>query len=519
MNEENYTRTVVNRLIIITIITGLTVIFSYIFRMFIARSLTVTDYGLFFSIFSLVAFFSIFRDFGFNEALVRFIPLFKIKNEKNNLKYTMILITLITLFVSLLIVISIIILSPFIAENFLHTSNATPIIILVAIAFFIAGGEWFFKNTFQGYQMMGIFSSMNLIRAILLLFFAFIFIILGKGIFGVAYAYILTPIVIVMVYMFIFIKKAEPDFLRIKSNFKIKEIYNNPLVKKIKDFAIPTMLGTGAMVIITYTDSIMLTFFSGVFFVGLYNVALPAANFIGQIVLPLRTIIYPLSSELWTKKEIVKLSEGIKIVYKYLFMFLLPILFIFIAFSKDIITILFGAKYVAASGPLSILCIGMFFLSFSQINYSTIGGIGKPKLNTYATIIAAISNTILNLVLIPLYGIIGAAIATSTSYLIMATISNIYLKRFIPVRLPIVKWLKNMVAGLIFLSTIKLLQILIITNIYLKLALIVSIGGIIYIIMIFLLRLVSINEIKDLIKIYKHKPKSKINTDSEILGE
>ena len=367
--------------------------------------------------------------------------------------------------------------------------------------------------------MMGIFSSMNLIRAILLLFFAFIFIILGKGIFGVAYAYILTPIVIVMVYMFIFIKKAEPDFLRIKSNFKIKEIYNNPLVKKIKDFAIPTMLGTGAMVIITYTDSIMLTFFSGVFFVGLYNVALPAANFIGQIVLPLRTIIYPLSSELWTKKEIVKLSEGIKIVYKYLFMFLLPILFIFIAFSKDIITILFGAKYVAASGPLSILCIGMFFLSFSQINYSTIGGIGKPKLNTYATIIAAISNTILNLVLIPLYGIIGAAIATSTSYLIMATISNIYLKRFIPVRLPIVKWLKNMVAGLIFLSTIKLLQILIITNIYLKLALIVSIGGIIYIIMIFLLRLVSINEIKDLIKIYKHKPKSKINTDSEILGE
>ncbi|MFH1439837.1 MAG: flippase [Candidatus Woesearchaeota archaeon] len=503
MEEKNYTQSVMNGLIIIISLTGLTVIFSYIFRMFIARNLTVADYGLFFSVFSLVAFFSIFRDFGFNEALVRFIPMFKIKNDKSNLKYTILLVITVTLLISLLIVISLIIFSPLIAEKYLYTPDAVPIIILIAISFFIAGGEWFFKNTFQGYQMMGIFSSINLFRAILLLIFSFIFIRWGKGVFGVAYAYILTPTIIIIIYIFIFIKKAEPDFFKIRSNFNIKTAYNNPLSKKLRDFAIPTMLGTGAMVIITYTDSIMLTFFSGVFFVGLYNVALPSANFIGQIVLPLRTIIYPLSSELWTKKEIFKLSEGIKIVYKYLFMFLLPIIFIFIAFSEEIITILFGVKYIDASSPLKILSIGMFLLSFSQINYATIAGIGKPKLNTYATIISAIVNLILNFILIPIYGIIGAATATSTSYLIMAIISNIYIRRFIPMKLPITKWLKNMVAGLIFFGLMKTLKILIITNIYLELILAISISGIIYIIMIFLLRLISIDEIKLLVKTYK----------------
>ena len=66
--------------------------------------------------------------------------------------------------------------------------------------------------------------------------------------------------------------------------------------------------------------------------------------------------------------------------------------------------------------PLLILLPGVIAISLGKVLCSYLGGIGKPVFATYASLAALIVNIGLNVLLIPKWGIAGAALATSISY-------------------------------------------------------------------------------------------------------
>ena len=323
METQNYTKKAIKNFIIITIFTLSAALVSYIYRIFLARSLTVEEYGLFFSVFSLVALIYSFRDISFYESLTKFIPEFKVNKDEKSIKESFVYVTIIGFIMSIILFI---IFSGFLAKNYIHDVASMPLIILVAISFILYGGELLLKQTFQGYQEMILFSTIGLFKSVFIFALTYVFLKLGLGLIGISYAYILAPVLTITIYSFIFFKKVFPNFFLIKIN------YNKPLLKRLFRFAIPTFLGVGFGVIITYTDIIMLTLFSGVFYVGLYNIALPTANFLAYITIGFRNVIYPLSSELWSKKHMEHLSQGIVLIYKYSFIIFIPILIILIFF-------------------------------------------------------------------------------------------------------------------------------------------------------------------------------------------
>jgi O-antigen/teichoic acid export membrane protein len=111
---------------------------------------------------------------------------------------------------------------------------------------------------------------------------------------------------------------------------------------------------------------------------------------------------------------------------------------------------------------------------------------------------AAIFNFIANLILIPMLGIIGAAITTSLSYLIIMVIGLINIRKFIRISFPIKIWAKSFIAGLIFTFIIWLLKGLLVFNVWLETAIVLMISGIVYIILLFLLKAINIAELEDL---------------------
>jgi stage V sporulation protein B len=95
-------------------------------------------------------------------------------------------------------------------------------------------------------------------------------------------------------------------------------------------------------------------------------------------------------------------------------------------FAKDIVTLIFGDSFVYAVLPLQILIIGTVIFGLVKAIGSSLAGIGRVDVNLKITAFGAMVNIILNFLLIPLYGIVGAAIATITSFIIIA-LSIIYL--------------------------------------------------------------------------------------------
>jgi len=257
---------------------------------------------------------------------------------------------------------------------------------------------------------------------------------------------------------------------------------------------------SAGLLIIGYTDTIVLTYFAGLKNVGFYNIAFPTANVLAYFPKAIGGILFPLSAELWVKNKKMLLIAGIESLYKYSIIIIVPAVFIMLSFTDLLITVMFGKGFLPASTALKILSVGVIFTSLYAINSAFFSGIGKPQINSKIVYTTAAFNLISNLILIPLIGIMGAAITTSTSYFIMMFLSLIKIRKFIKITLPIKIWIKTFIAGLLFVFAIWFLKKVIFLNVWAETAIVLILSGISYIVLLFLLKIIDINELKDLYK-------------------
>lgn len=100
-------------------------------------------------------------------------------------------------------------------------------------------------------------------------------------------------------------------------------------------------------------------------------------------------------------------------------------------FPKEILTTLFSgrtAEIKASYEALSVLGIGVLFISLTVTSFSLLQSIGKEKVPIYILLSAVVVKTVLNFVLIsiPSVSINGAAISTVIFYIITAITSTVY---------------------------------------------------------------------------------------------
>lgn len=118
-----------------------------------------------------------------------------------------------------------------------------------------------------------------------------------------------------------------------------------------------------------------------------------------------------------------------KVIYTLLGMNLFIVGFILI-FGKFIILKVFGQEYIDSIKIFKVLCIGYFFTgTFRILGANILFTLGKPKFNIYSSVIACISNIILNYFLIQKYGSVGAAYATVIVFIIWSIFVNLFIWR------------------------------------------------------------------------------------------
>lgn len=157
--------------------------------------------------------------------------------------------------------------------------------------------------------------------------------------------------------------------------------------------------------------------------VGYYVVAVSLSRFLWIVPDAIQRITYPATSEYWANNSYSSLQRMVDKSMKYTACILLPIGLGIGFFSKGIILKMFGGEFTNSVLPLQILILGaVFFGICSKPIGSSLAGANRPDLTLKTTSSGAIINIILNVILIPYFGIIGAAIATTLSLIIMSLI-------------------------------------------------------------------------------------------------
>jgi len=491
---ENYTKLAVKGAATVLVISLIAAFLGYLVRFVLARNLTVEEFGLFYAVFSFLGLFGVFKSLGFDKALVKFIPDFKHKKRNDLIKSSILYSSIVKVITNTIVIMVVYSLSAYLSIHFFHNPKADIVLRLMAIAFFLDGFVLVLKFSFQGFKKMAYFSSIDLIRMLLILIVLLIGFKLNYGLLSPIIAYIAIPVILLVVFGFIFFKKVFPEF------FKSKFVLEKSSLKRISKYSIFVMATSVGGVVLGYTDTIMLTYFSGLTAVGLYSVASPTARVLIYFARAITGIMLPLTSDLHAKGEKKLLKIGIEELYKYSVIILFPAVLISFSFADLAISIFFGKNYILAATPLKILSIGMIFHILWSINGDFFSGIGQPQLNSKIVYFAAIFNFIGNLILIPLIGINGAAIATSGSYFIMMSYSMIKIRKFIDVEFPVKIWAKIIFIGMIFVALVSLLKNVLVLNVWVETGTVLITSGLCYIALLFVMKVVNIKELKDIYK-------------------
>lgn len=195
----------------------------------------------------------------------------------------------------------------------------------------------------------------------------------------------------------------------------------------IKD-SFPMMLSSTIMVFLGWMDTFVLGVYETDENIGIYNVALKLALVASFSIEAINSSLAPKIAKLYEEHKNEQFLKLVKFSTRLNFGITTLIVAILINFNQWFLGI-FGNEFKVGGLALIILC------SIHLIN-SAVGSvgiimqmIGKQKQYQYIAIISLCINLALNFLLIPIYGIIGAAVATAISLSVWNIAGTVYLKR------------------------------------------------------------------------------------------
>lgn len=186
--------------------------------------------------------------------------------------------------------------------------------------------------------------------------------------------------------------------------------------KEMLVFSAPLVMSTIFASLLTKVDTVMLGYFRTSYEVGLYNAAYPLANGILIVLSSFGFLYLPLASRLDASDKRSEIDAIYKVTTKWIYIVTFPAFLAFIVFPGDVLALFFGEDYRPAWLALIILTIGFFTNAAYGRNRETLSALGYTMYILIGNSTSFVVNIVLNLLLIPMYGITGAAVTSAVSF-------------------------------------------------------------------------------------------------------
>jgi len=206
----------------------------------------------------------------------------------------------------------------------------------------------------------------------------------------------------------------------LKSENKIK----NPQVQikytELIKYSLPIMISQAFFYVLLNIDTWMLGFLSESEDVlvngGNYLTVTTISRIPYQIVISVTFIIFPFLSELSKLKEKKSINDYITNTFRYALLTASPFVILISVYPEIFLKVIYGKSFIENGKFLSILVVGILFLSLFMINNTIITALGNPRINVFIMIFIIPLSVFLNYRFITLKGMGGLVISTSISF-------------------------------------------------------------------------------------------------------
>lgn len=310
--------------------------------------------------------------------------------------------------------------SNIISTQFFHNPIMANLLIFTAFCFPFIAMQKAVIGTLNGLKDMKSYAIINVTQNISVFIVTIVLVhSLNMNIKGAVLGFVI-PTIIVSLFSLLFIRNL----------FKINKKITNKVIKDLLSFGFYIVLANSIGMIDTEISSLMIGHFMSETEVGYYAIAIIFIQGITLLPDAAQRVTTPLIATYYGKNDFEDIRRLVKETMVKTFFVIIFIDLLMVIFGRTLISIIFTEEFLPAYTPLLILLIGYsIYAPFVAVG-TCLTSIGKVQVIFKISVLSAGLNLILNIILIPKFGLIGTASATSIS-LLFTTLVNMYLiKRY-----------------------------------------------------------------------------------------
>lgn len=406
---------------------------SFLYVIILARAASQDDIGTFYLALSAMSIIIVFSDFGISGAFTRYVPFFEGAGERGKIRDLMRLsLRYLTLFSVVLMIILI-----WQADNIgLFYGNPHLPEAIRLLSLYVLLGNLFRLNylylqgtaDIKGSQMF-----QNLQNFLKLAITAGLFFFYGASVLTISLGFILSFLVAFVISFF-------PVFRSISSISDKSGLGQEQIVREIIPLGITVAVVSYFSTIIASSDRLIIGFMfepsSSSALIAVYSMAATLASVLMVFPSSIGSIFLPVVSRLLGKKDMGGMRDVMSTAQRWSLFISLPIAVVMMAFAGDMLSVFYGSEYSTGAAVMVIFTFGLVFSAFSLMASLALTAMRLVKIELYIAAACGIANIVLNLLLIPAFGIEGAAAASAVSFAMSAFLLNHFAKKLLGYRNP-----------------------------------------------------------------------------------
>ena len=383
----------------------------------IPRYYGVETFGIFNLIFALIMVGTVISRIGLDIYVIRIIP--TLENEQKQVSLFLKAVLKILLTTSLLVTLMILFFSDTIDHYLFKSVDATSYLTILALMILPYTLFNVLVEVFRGLDDIKIYSffrNLSQNGSIALLLAISIFFSLNYNPIYILFTAITIITISLIFVLYKFLKKRNISIL-------VEGKYDEKIIKH----SYPMFLTASIMFLMGYVDSFMISYYLDEYQVGIYSACISLSMIVTFIPMAIGGYISPKVSQAYANNEQQKVKDIFKDSLKLIAIATIPI-FLTIIYFSDFFLGLFGVAFTMATSTLLIVSIGFLSESLCGPVGFILNMTDNQHLFMKILIIALLINIVFNALLIPIYGINGAAIALLLSMLFWTIASLVVLK-------------------------------------------------------------------------------------------
>jgi O-antigen/teichoic acid export membrane protein len=301
--------------------------------------------------------------------------------------------------------------APMLAEYLFRKPDAAPVIRAFAPAFPLYAVAFVGDGVMRLSQRMQYSAYCNMgSMAFALIVFCILF-MLGWGLRGAVIATVAGIAVAALMSMY-FIRGLFPGVFA-------REIASEWPGREILAFSIPVALGSLAALLLAFIDRLFVASFCSSTETGIYQAAAQLPIMLSIIFGAFDNIFSPMVADLHARREGRRLAELYRMCAKWRVYASVPFLMIMLFAPAELIHSVYGKAYVEGALPLVILSVGQLSGVVAGNSQTMLTLTGRQRIVVAITLVTLLLDVGLNFVLVPRYGLVGAASAAALSALVL----------------------------------------------------------------------------------------------------